>query len=74
MAKVRGSAEPVAPSGGVHQALAGVQEKTAFLSGYGFKTKTAVSAGTSVAGLVGGLMTLVLAGLIGYGLKRRVAG
>jgi cobalt/nickel transport system permease protein len=30
----------------------------------------AVSAGTSVAGLVGGLMTLVLAGLIGFGLRK----
>lgn len=29
-----------------------------------------VSTGTSVSGLVGGLMTLVLAGLIGFGLKR----
>lgn len=30
----------------------------------------AVSAGTSVSGLVGGLMTMVLAGLIGFGLSR----
>lgn len=30
----------------------------------------AVSAGTSVSGLIGGLMTMVLAGLIGFGLSR----
>jgi len=31
----------------------------------------AVDAGTSVAGLVGGLLTLALAVLVGFGLKRR---
>jgi len=89
MAKMNGNVGSGAPRDGVHQALAGVQEKTAILPGYAFKSKAdaprpeasatppgqwpAVSAGTSVAGLVGGLMTLFLAGLIGYGLKRRAA-
>ena len=31
----------------------------------------AVNAGTSVAGIVGGLMTLVLSGLVGFVLKAR---
>jgi hypothetical protein len=30
-----------------------------------------MSAGTSVAGLVGGALTLLLAGLIGFALKRK---
>jgi len=69
----------------VHASLADIQEKTAFLPDYGFKksepatvepaagAKTswpAVDAGTSVSGLVGGTLTLVLAILIGWGIKR----
>jgi len=60
----------------VHQQLADIQEKTAFLPDYGFKTPQAaakeqgqawpaVSAGTSLSGLVGGLLTLLLAAGIG---------
>lgn len=58
-----------------------VQEKTALLPDYDFKnteTKTpgkevwpAVNAGTSVSGIVGGLCTLALAGLIGFVLAKR---
>lgn len=76
---------------GVAGQAAKVQERTAFLPDYGFKqpgsaheaegTETAaeawpaVSAGTSVSGIVGGLITLAVAGLIGYVLRkgRRVA-
>lgn len=69
---------------GIHQTLAGIQEKTAILPDYGFKGPEedhsaigsepgerwpAVSGGTTVAGLVGGLFTLLLTGLIGYGLR-----
>ncbi len=85
MSKVSGKEPPDNPAGGIHQNLAHIQQQTAFLPEYGFKPAArtpepsptepapwpAVSAGTSVAGLVGGLMTLLLAGLIGYGLKRR---
>ena len=70
----------------LHRKLAAVQERTAMLPGYGFPASQAipaapantrpapwpaVSAGTSVAGIVGGLMTLALAGLIGFVLKAR---
>lgn len=70
----------------VHASLAGIQEKTAFLPDYGFKksepaeaepkadVKTpwpAVDSGTSVSGLIGGALTLLMAVLIGLGLKRR---
>jgi len=70
----------------IHASLAGIQEKTAFLPGYGFKksepaeaepeagVKTpwpAVDSGTSVSGLIGGALTFWIAVLIGLGLKRR---
>jgi cobalt/nickel transport system permease protein len=87
MAKVSGKEELASPGDGVHKGLAHLQGKTAFLPDYGFKTATpdagaaaeapaqwpAVSAGTSVAGLVGGALTLLLAGLLGFALKRRAA-
>jgi len=88
MAKVSGKEKRESPAAGIHESAAEIQQKTAFLPDYGFKSAKpvvattepapkepapwpAVSAGSSVAGLVGGLMTLLLAGLIGYGLKRR---
>ena len=91
MAKTSGSEELAAPASGVHAALAGIQEKTAFLPDYGFRASEAekpVGAqaeasgpeepavwpnpdmGTSVAGLVGGAMTLALAAAIGIFLRR----
>ncbi len=71
---------------GVHVSLAGIQEKTAFLPDYGFKknepaetepeadVKTpwpTVDSGTSVSGLIGGALTLLIAVLIGLGLRKR---
>lgn len=77
--------EEMETQGGIYQVLAGIQEKTAFLPDYGFKQTAepviegmeaeegeawpAVSGGTSVAGLVGGLLTLGVAVLIGAGLR-----
>ena len=70
----------------VHASLAGIQQKTAFLPDYGFKkiepaeaepeadVKTPwpdVQPGTSVAGLIGAGMTLLIVVLIGLALKRR---
>jgi cobalt/nickel transport system permease protein len=74
----------------LHGLLASLQEKTAFLPDYGFKQTEqipdaeikpeqkaawpAVDAGTSAAGLVGGVLTLGLVLLVGFGLKcRKVA-
>ena len=87
MGKVSGKEELETLGGGIHESLAKIQKKTAFLPDYDFKFVEpgvvttepakesvqwpAVSAGRSVAGLVGGLITLLLAGLIGYGLKCR---
>jgi len=68
----------------LHRSLADVQEKTAFLPDYAFKAKESeseaqepeshwpsVDAGTTVSGLVGGGLTLMLAALIGLALRRR---
>lgn len=76
-----------APEAGVHRSLASLQEKTAFLPDYGFKAGETVvaveeteggadawpviDAGTSVSGLVGGLLTLLLAAAIGWLIKKR---
>src|SRR5665648_760610 len=77
------TAELEAPDG-LHQSLAALQTKTAFLPGYSFRVSEnaaeesagdaeeawpAVSGGKSTAGLVGGGMTLVLAGLVGAGIS-----
>jgi cobalt/nickel transport system permease protein len=101
--KVTGKEEISGASDVVHQKLAAVQEKTAVLPDYGFKSRwygedavalpssesenqigrarasgsaepetwPAVTAGTSVSGIVGGLITLGLACLIGFALKAR---
>jgi cobalt/nickel transport system permease protein len=84
MFKVSGK-EELEGSSGVHHSLGALQEKTAFLPDYGFK-KTghesaaaaemapawpAPDAGTSVSGIVGGILTLLVAVVIGFLLKKR---
>ena len=83
--KVAGTEELESPEAGVHGALGGLQERTAVLPDYGFKTVEeesgaevpdswpSVDAGTTVSGLVGGVLTLLVAGSIGFVLKRRRA-
>jgi len=85
IARVTGSEEFAGEtSAAVHEAATSIQEKTAFLPGYGFKQAAttergsesaaqwpAVDAGTSTAGLVGAGITLLLAGIIGFVLNRR---
>lgn len=80
IAGLTGSTEPVAADSAVHRSLAEIQQHTAILPDYGFspdggeleeETWPAVSAGTSVSGIVGGFMTLLLASLCGYALRVR---
>jgi len=85
MFKTAGVEELEAPEKGIHSTLATLQEKTAFLPDYGFKkTKMhdseeggqawpAVDPGTSVSGFVGGMLTLCMAVLIGFIVKRKKA-
>ena len=76
MEKVAGTTELVS-SDEIHQLIFTIQEKTALLPDYNFKVTEeistsendsnwpAVNMGTTVSGLIGGLMTFALAGLIG---------
>ena len=83
MLKTAGTEDLDTPRKGIHTVLANVQEKTALLPDYGFKfnkteqpteaanSEPAVDTGKTVSGLVGGALTLLLAGLLGFALKRR---
>ena len=85
MAKTSGQEELAGPEKGLHHFLAGIQEKTAFLPDYAFQAneqgpaseeKTppswpAVDTGTTVSGLVGGGLTLLLAIAIGFLFRKR---
>ncbi len=81
MLKVSGHEELAAPAEGVHGAMEKLQEKTAFMPDYGFKKDAAeesasepsgpVDLGTSTAGLIGGLLVLIMGMAIGFGLKKR---
>lgn len=81
MAKTAGVEELEAPQG-IHNTLAEVQKKTAFLPDYSFKASEEsgeavaeeeawpnVSAGTSVSGIIGGALTLLCAALIGIAIN-----
>jgi cobalt/nickel transport system permease protein len=75
------SGEIAAPDSGVRSGLSWLQEKTAVLPDYGFKgavgkesAETAwpvVNPKTSVSGILGGAVTLCIAGLVGFWLRRR---
>jgi cobalt/nickel transport system permease protein len=83
MEKVTGKLEIEGAAGAaVHATSASLQEKTAFMPDYGFKSAggvgeeaapawPSVDAGTSVAGIVGAGITLAVAALIGFVLRRR---
>jgi cobalt/nickel transport system permease protein len=73
---------------GIHKSLSSLQEKTAFLPDYGFKQSEsqskepeaapepswpAVEPGTSVSGIVGAALVLILGTAIGYLFRRRKA-
>lgn len=74
IARLTGSEKLTAPEQGIHQDLARLQEKTALLPDYSLGTDSADQSariGTSVAGLVGGILTLVIVLVIGLALKKR---
>jgi len=83
MARTSGTEKLAAPSDGLHALAASLQDKVAFLPDYAFSASEpsgaadaskpgwpAVDAGTTLAGVVGAALTLLLAGLIGLGLRR----
>lgn len=63
MEKVAGTTELEA-DGGVHNTASSIQETTAFLPDYAFKGDDS-AVGTSTSGIVGGALTLALAGVTG---------
>lgn len=83
--KTTGSEKIAGPASTMHDTLAGVQEKTAFFPDYGFKEPAALpssgrnsfsqtiedNSGTSLSGFTGSLLTLLIASLVGFLLKRR---
>jgi len=85
MAKTSGQEELATPTEGFHQLLAGIQKKTAFLPDYSFRSNEhepvslketppswpAVDTGTTVSGLVGGSLTLILAIALGFVFRKR---
>ncbi len=83
MFQTSGSEELEAPEHGIHASLASIQGSTAFLPDYGFASPEseaeeelpgqwpAIDAGTTVSGLIGGLLTLSIAVLTGYILRPR---
>ncbi|MFQ6759166.1 MAG: cobalamin biosynthesis protein CbiM [Deltaproteobacteria bacterium] len=80
IAKVTGAEELAGPEQGLHARLAGFQASIAFLPDYTFKQSgqqpenkagQESSLGSSVAGVVGGLLTLAMALLSGLLLRRR---
>ncbi|MDR2444705.1 MAG: energy-coupling factor ABC transporter permease [Spirochaetaceae bacterium] len=68
MEKTAGTAE-LEREGNVYEAAAGVVEKTAFMPDYGFRApegEEASEAGTAVAGIIGSIITVLLAGGLGF--------
>jgi cobalt/nickel transport system permease protein len=82
MFKVSGEEDLSTPDNGVHHALEELQEKTAILPDYGFKSSAKKGEeaagsgriGTSLSGLVGGMLVLLLGLMIGLVLKKRGSG
>ncbi len=85
IARLTGSGELEGGEGDIREELGKAQERLSFLPDYGFRASDsagpveapqggswpAVDPGTSVSGVVGGLLTLVVAALIGWLLRRR---
>ncbi len=53
----------------IHEDAAAIQQSTAFLPDYSFKSDESSILGTSASGIIGGAMTLALAGMTGLGIS-----
>jgi len=79
IARVTGAETLKGPEQGLHAVMTALQARTAFLPDYSFKSadsrpksSASGSLGTSVSGVVGGVMTLAIVFLSGFLLKRRI--
>lgn len=86
MFRTSGKEELKTPESTVHTAVEKIRQRTAFLPDYDFKkpdrregsekepgrSSPVVNVGTSIAGLVGAVLTLVLVGVLGVALRTRV--
>jgi cobalt/nickel transport system permease protein len=77
IARITGHTELTTPAQGIHAAAAGLQQRTAWFPDYSFGTPAAATAGsatagagTGLAGVIGALLTLLLALGLGLLLKR----
>jgi cobalt/nickel transport system permease protein len=68
MEKTAGTAE-LEREGPVYTAAADVVEKTAFMPDYGFRSGEAEAAGTATAGITGSIITVLLAGGLGFAIS-----
>ncbi len=79
MFRTAGSEEIAVPDSGIHTSLGGIQENVAVLPDYDFKSSESdaqaetspVDAGTSVSGIVGSMLTLMMVLLLGLFLRKR---
>lgn len=79
ISRTTGGEEPVAPPGGIHDALEAVQSGGTLLPDYAFREDHAAPAesvsvidvGSSVSGIVGGSLTLVMTAVAGLLIRRR---
>lgn len=75
IARLTGKKELEAPESAAHKAVGSVQEALAFMPDYALKTETKpeepAKAETSLAGVTGSALTLLLAGGLGWALRRR---
>jgi cobalt/nickel transport system permease protein len=78
IAGVTGREELAGPGRGIYDVLASIQEKTAILPDYSFRKSEAetqqeanAKAGTSVSGILGALMTMALAAVIGFMVRKK---
>ena len=71
MARVSGKEVLASPDDGIHARLGALQEKVALLPDYNFKGEEASKAGKSTAGMIGGLLTLVIVAGIAVALRKK---
>jgi cobalt/nickel transport system permease protein len=70
MEKVAGTSE-LESDGRIHEIIGEIQEFTAFMPDYAFKSEDASEVlGTASAGIIGGVLTLVLAAMAGFTISR----